>query len=577
MSLAMGSSSSSSSPPSCSVHYYDRNKRLDPNIIRHRFHTKVSFILTFVTLTLLVCISVLYHHHDDGPSSGNYYDVTTSSGRRQRWLDQLDGSTVDDDGIGGGGTGNDDDDYSQYSCRYIYDEVPQKGDEQCKFARTCNGGDGVWAPIVFCSSTGLSVYALFAMLSPVMILWMVILFRLLGSTAEDFFSPSLEMFSTKLGLPPRFAGVTLLALGNGAADVSATMSAIVNDEENGYNLSLGALSGAAMLVGCVVSGVIIIIAGGVPCRGALVRDVTALAVTIGVVWSQLSKGVITSGTITLFLSLYGIFVTLVLAADIYHRAVVVPQLRATAASLAAAEQAAASGLPGPTLESLNNNNNNNTMDPPSAFMRFITAFSNYDNTGQLFNSSQQQQQQDDCLGGDENGEMDVGEENLVAEEGMVGLVVPPPQPSHNIMAPSTDLYPRQQQHVTTTHLDPLGLDETIILHGQHGILHGDGHVPASATTVDSTTDAAAEAGAYTLVEDHFDQICSGHGSYGIPSSSWGGALNDGKKEVSTNITELWEEATSNDELKLHEKLLLIGEFPFTVVRKVCVLCSDFGR
>ena len=83
---------------------------------------------------------------------------------------------------------------------------------------------------------------------------MALLFRLLGTTAEDYFSPSLEMFSVKLGLPPRFAGVTLLALGNGASDVSATISAIVNDEENGYRLSLGALSGAAMLVGGVIAG-----------------------------------------------------------------------------------------------------------------------------------------------------------------------------------------------------------------------------------------------------------------------------------------------------------------------------------
>ena len=52
----------------------------------------------------------------------------------------------------------------------------------------------------------------------------------------------------QLGLPPRFAGVSLLALGNGAADVSATVSAITSDPQIGYKLALGALTGAAMLI-----------------------------------------------------------------------------------------------------------------------------------------------------------------------------------------------------------------------------------------------------------------------------------------------------------------------------------------
>ena len=87
------------------------------------------------------------------------------------------------------------------------------------------------------------------------------------------FSPALEQFSTKLGLPPRFAGVTLLALGNGAPDVSATISAI-RQGGTGYQLSLGALTGAGMFVGTVVAGVVMLIAGGVKARGALIRDLS---------------------------------------------------------------------------------------------------------------------------------------------------------------------------------------------------------------------------------------------------------------------------------------------------------------
>lgn len=216
-------------------------------------------------------------------------------------------------------------DYSSSSCIYLFETVPTPGAAQCAFARTCNGGTGIWAPFVFCHST--SYVTLTALLTPVILLWMALLFRMLGSTAEDFFSPALEMLSNKLGLPPRFAGVSLLALGNGAADVSATVSAITSDVAKGYELSLGALSGAAMFISVVISALVVLAADGVPCRGALVRDVSMLGITVLVVWNHLRVGHVGQNTTQLFVTLYGSFVVLVLAADVYHRAVVVPRLR----------------------------------------------------------------------------------------------------------------------------------------------------------------------------------------------------------------------------------------------------------
>lgn len=41
------------------------------------------------------------------------------------------------------------------------------------------------------------------------ILWLLLLFRVLGSTAENFFSPILTQLSQEMGLPPRFAGGAL--------------------------------------------------------------------------------------------------------------------------------------------------------------------------------------------------------------------------------------------------------------------------------------------------------------------------------------------------------------------------------
>ena len=46
-----------------------------------------------------------------------------------------------------------------------------------------------------------------------------------------------------------------------------------------YELSLSALTGAGMFVGTVVAGVVIVLAGGVRARGALVRDVCMYACT----------------------------------------------------------------------------------------------------------------------------------------------------------------------------------------------------------------------------------------------------------------------------------------------------------
>lgn len=160
--------------------------------LRHRFHNKAAIWLTLLMLVMLVMLSLIFGEHGD----------EFSSSPRQ----SQDSRLLEDGG----------NDYSRFSCSYIYEQVPDAGFEQCQFARTCNGGEGVWAPFVFCHYNRFKTVHFFLMISPIVIVWMVTLFRLLGSTAEDFFSPSLEMFSVKLGLPPRFAGVTLLALGNGA-------------------------------------------------------------------------------------------------------------------------------------------------------------------------------------------------------------------------------------------------------------------------------------------------------------------------------------------------------------------------
>jgi sodium/potassium/calcium exchanger 6 len=316
----------------------------------YAYATKFGLVLTAVTVSLFVLLSF----------------VSSPESIPRRFLEEDDSNK----------NNNGDEDYSAYSCHYLYEKTPQPGEEQCRFARTCNGGDGIWAPFLFCSNNQrFSTTVLAWLISPIIILWMVLLFRMLGSSAEDFFSPALEMFSIKLGLPPRFAGVTLLALGNGAADVSATISAIKSDPEKGYELSLGALTGAAMFISGLISAVVVLAAHGVPCRGALVRDVTMLCITVLVVWHQLRQGKVGPETMTIFVSLYLCFVLLVLAADIYHRAVVIPRLAVAARERERRRQLEAQQIHEATVQP--SEDVSDVTRTPWAMA--ITALSNYDN------------------------------------------------------------------------------------------------------------------------------------------------------------------------------------------------------
>jgi sodium/potassium/calcium exchanger 6 len=366
---AVAALSSNTSSSSSTMDRHNKKRLLDRNNKNNsrELITKTAVILSIVTLLGLFVLAAVYSipnasSYDSSLQENNGRRITTSTFVRSLLEAEDNNNNNNND--------NDENDYSNYSCNHIYSITPESGDAQCAFAKTCNQGDGVWAPSVFCSKR-FSRRFLCIILSPFMIVWMILLFRMLGSTAEDYFSPALEMFSVKLGLPPRFAGVSLLALGNGAADVSATVSAITSDPIAGYKLSLGALTGAAMLISCVISAVVIITAEGLPCRGALVRDVLALAFTVLVVWKELASGSIGPESVSMFLSIYCIFVLLVLAADIYHRAVVLPRMAVQAGNLELQRQLEAAEQVAPIPSQ--------AAAPRSRWSAMLTAISNYDN------------------------------------------------------------------------------------------------------------------------------------------------------------------------------------------------------
>ena len=101
----------------------------------------------------------------------------------------------------------------------------------------CNGGDGIIFSTLFCSEESTSTTTLndltsleynksesdwqfsklYHSISRILLLIglslvLLLLFRLLNSTTDEFFSPGLELFSLHLGLPPRFAGVVSIVV-----------------------------------------------------------------------------------------------------------------------------------------------------------------------------------------------------------------------------------------------------------------------------------------------------------------------------------------------------------------------------
>ncbi len=151
------------------------------------------------------------------------------------------------------------------------------------------------------------------------VLLLVGLFKGIGLTAERYFSVILSQISQGLNIPPRLAGCTLLALGNGAPDLSSSIEAI---QHGHFGLALGALMGSLMFVGCVVAGRIISISGragtsGLRFKAAQVRDVLFLAIAVATVGGMAFVARrITVGGVCGLMGLYAGYVILVLVADV---------------------------------------------------------------------------------------------------------------------------------------------------------------------------------------------------------------------------------------------------------------------
>ncbi|XP_064153765.1 mitochondrial sodium/calcium exchanger protein isoform X3 [Anguilla rostrata] len=145
-------------------------------------------------------------------------------------------------------------------------------DQRCIFVKTtpdCAQEDGFvdYLRIAFC----LFPFHLLPIAVFLFILWLLFLFMALGLTASKFFCPNLSAISTTLRLTHNVAGVTFLALGNGAPDVFSAMVAFSRPHTAG--LAVGALFGAGIFVTTVVAGCVALVKPFTVASRPFLRDV----------------------------------------------------------------------------------------------------------------------------------------------------------------------------------------------------------------------------------------------------------------------------------------------------------------
>ncbi|XP_077861504.1 mitochondrial sodium/calcium exchanger protein-like [Saccoglossus kowalevskii] len=117
----------------------------------------------------------------------------------------------------------------------------------------CKNEDGFinYPQLLYCTSQ--SQTTLYAGLI-VLVIWLVYMFLSLAFVVDNFFCPSLEVIAKTLRMNDNVAGVTLLALGNGAPDVFCAIVAVKSNGTSGIRLAVGGLLGSGIFITTVVVG-----------------------------------------------------------------------------------------------------------------------------------------------------------------------------------------------------------------------------------------------------------------------------------------------------------------------------------
>ena len=193
--------------------------------------------------------------------------------------------------------------------------------EQCDFVtkqEDCQiqGGYLDYTRFVYCYLHDYKVAGIF-----IFVFWLTFLFINMGMAVRDFLCPSLDAIARTLRLSENVAGVTFLALGNGAADIFSIVVLMIKEDRNlSYaETAIGSIFGGGLFVVSVVAGVICLNYKIKVEPVLFFRDMGTYLVAISWLVGMLADGKIVTGEAIGFVTLYALYVVLVLISNQWEK------------------------------------------------------------------------------------------------------------------------------------------------------------------------------------------------------------------------------------------------------------------